>query len=97
MGLYINPRTDTDARSKANTILAAGKRVDRDTFRRHKPGADDLFGVALIDNGFIAAGVAYSKGEAEAFAHPRTRAFAFVMLSRSAIAEMDPSCAEALK
>lgn len=97
MGIYINPRTDTDARSKANTITAAAVTSGKSAFLQHKPGADDLWGVCLLDNGFIAAGVAFNENERAEFARDRDNVIGYYLLSLDAIEKMDPGTAKTLR
>lgn len=62
MGLYINPPN----MSKEQFLTVFGTPCGIDDFCNAPEGKT---GVCLVDNGrFTAAGVAYSKGEAEAFA-----------------------------
>lgn len=97
MGLYINPKSDTDSRSKRQTILQLAERqISVDEFVVHEPGADDLFGVILADNGFIAAGIAFDRAEAQAFARAYGSNAEYTLLSRAQIAELDPGVAEVL-
>jgi len=98
MGIYINPADDTDAREKREKILAVGQTVDRTVFANHQPGFNNLYGVALVDNGFfVAAAVAYSSEEAHEFADPRdSRPITFTLLSFDAIEKLDPHAANML-
>lgn len=93
MGIYINPTTDRTARDKWDTIMKAGVVVDRNTYQSHQPGDKDMWGVCLVDAGMhIAAGVAYSKAEAEVHADIRdTRNKEFLFLTLDKIGQLDPS------
>lgn len=97
MGIYINPKTDRDARSKRETILKVARRVNGADFLKHNPGKNGEYGVAIIDNGFIAAGIAYSKNEARAFFEGTAGRYVdFCLVHIDKIREMDPNAADAL-
>lgn len=95
MGIYINPTNDTTSRSKLDTILALGMRISEHEFLSNEPGIDAGYGVALIDNGFIAAGVAYNRIEAREFAK-RAMPIAYVWLTLDQIRQLDPGTADSL-
>lgn len=91
MGYYINPVDDQHSRSKSDIIKSAGRQVKRIEFLSHAPGTNDEVGVALVDNiDFVAAGIAYSKDEAEVFASSTTRRVEFVIMKISEIERLDP-------
>lgn len=97
MGLYINPKNDLNSRSKRDTILKVGRRVQLNEFVMHNPGENDEYGIAICDNGFIATDIAFNKNEAAAFAHTYGNSVEYVILSIDQIAEIDQGCADSLK
>lgn len=96
MGIYINPTNQADPFDKVGLILSRAAKVTSEEFLAHVPG--DKFGVCIVDNGaFAAAGVAFSQGEARAFAYPDGRRKTYCVMSLDAIRELDPSAAKALE
>lgn len=66
MGIYINPPNQRNSEWLLdNGLLLAG------TARQHRWG--DMIAVCMIDNGFIAAGVCYTRAEYLRFADPDDR------------------------
>lgn len=96
MGIYINPKDDIDARSKGPSITSRATAVSSDEFRKHKPGQNGKWGVVLIDNGFIAAGVAFSLDEAAVFSEDRSNVMGWYLMDIEKIRELDPSTAKVL-
>ena len=98
MGIYINPSDDRDAREKASKIAQNAKLVSVEDFVKHEPGFEGVWGVAVVDNGmFIAAGVAYSKDEAEVFSNPNGRDVAYYLMHFDKMAALDPIAAHELR
>jgi len=102
MGIYLNPTNQRDGYDKATIILAAPGVLDvtRTEFLAVLPGAPDSSGVPIWpvcvvgNDGFVAAGVAYSQDEARAFADPRDlRPKFFCLVPESTLEVLDPACA----
>ena len=97
MGLYLNPSNQTGTHDKLD-IISRTKGVAQITlghFAAHIPGAENKWGVCIIDNGYFnAAGVAFNISEREAFVSTQGRPKQFFLASFDAIKELSPDIAE---
>lgn len=98
MGIYINPRTDDPHGKRAMIAVRAARKLSSLEMESHVPGQDDLYGVAVVDNGpFSAAGIAFDEREAHDFTCPvDPRPREYYLLHVDAIRELDEHAYNAL-
>lgn len=94
MGLYI--QTGEEHKQQYFVEKFKSARVTRSEFLAFRPGDGDRWGVCVVSNGFFdAAGIAFSRREAQAFIDSTTdpRPRTYYILTRDQIASVDPVAA----
>ena len=104
MGIYLNPPENGGLPHKDRWLADKIRKgevtpCDVATFRNHTPGSDGKYGIVYVDNGaFDAIGIAFDRGEAQAFTDPRdNRDLCYFLFPEDKIKEYDPKAYSCLQ